>query len=479
MNILAQINYSKETIDLKEIVENKINNYAAPIYFYPSAYNYGEFISSIGYCVYSLARDIIKDTIKSMDDYFFNLKDRTQRYYSKGYRKREIITIYGHITYYRHEYIDRYSKKPFIYVDEKLGLRRKDRYDPCVCSLIYEKYAYLNSMIKVGKEVGLAISSPYSLDNRRNSYIIPRQTVFKILHRFKKVIPDIEDKVNNTPNTLYVMADEKFIASQGNDHKDLMVKEVIIHEGVKKVSFNRNKLINPRKILVHNEKIFDEVNKYILDNYDIDKIEKIYLMGDGGTWISNGRYELSGLDYTVKVGLDKFHFCKAINSITNDEDCKSLLYEYAISRNKDDFNYLVDIIKSWDELRQETIDKNAKYIINHLNEISLMYKEIKIGYAMEQAISHDITSQFSSVPKAYSNKWLSFYLNLRQNYLNNYDLRKIYMRALDKLDDENSEENVINLSSFINTSIFDNRIYDETYKIPKSVKIELIKNYRK
>lgn len=60
-----------------------------------------------------------------------------------------------------------------------------------------------------------------------------------------------------------------------------------------------------------------------------------------------------------------------------------------------------------------------------------MYKDIKIGCAMEQAISHDIISEFASIPKAYSKKWLPFYLNERQNYLNGYDLRKSYLAALD------------------------------------------------
>lgn len=479
MNILTQTDISRETINLEDIVKKKINDYAAPVCFNPSAYSYAEYISSIGYYINSLSRDIILKTIKDMDDYFFNMKDRTCRYYSKGYRKREIITIFGHITFYRHEYIDRMSKEPFIYVDEKLGLRRKDRYDSCICSLVYEKYAYLNSMIKVGKEIGQIIGCQYSFDERKDAYIIPRQTIWKILHRFKSITADNEYLNKDTPDILYVMADEKYIDSQNNDGKDLMVKEVVIHEGIKSVGNKRNKLINPRKFIVYKEDIFNKVNEFIYSRYDTDKINTIYLMGDGGNWISNGKGELAGTDYTVKTGLDKFHFCKAINSITKDEDKKSLLYSYAINRNKKDFVYLVDTIKSDDESRINTIEDNSRYIINHLNQISLMYNEIKIGCAMEQAISHDIASQFSSVPKAYSKEWLPFYLNERQNYLNHYDLRKIYICALDRLDKKDKEENDVILSEYINTSIFDNQIHKETYHLPKSAKIGLVKNYRR
>lgn len=44
---------------------------------------------------------------------------------------------------------------------------------------------------------------------------------------------------------------------------------------------------------------------------------------------------------------------------------------------------------------------------------------------MEAAISHNLTSQFTSVPKAYKKNNLSIYLNHRMNYLNYIDLRYI------------------------------------------------------
>ena len=104
-----------------------------------------------------------------------------------------------------------------------------------------------------------------------------------------------------------------------------------------------------------------------------------------------------------------------------------------------------------------------------------MYKEIKIGCAMEQTISHDIMSEFTSVPKAYSNKWLPFYLNLRQNHLNGYDLRKAYLYASDKTLLK-SEQNEISLKETLNTSFFDNQIKDETYSLAKVAAISLLRD---
>ena len=94
---------------------------------------------------------------------------------------------------------------------------------------------------------------------------------------------------------------------------------------------------------------------------------------------------------------------------------------------------------------------------------------------MEQAISHDIMSEFTSIPKAYSKKWLPFYLNERQNYLNGYDLRKSYLAALDKTTYK-SEENEVTLKEHLNTSFFDNQIKDETYSLSKVAAISITKH---
>lgn len=480
MDILSRIFDSKQTADYLSILNSRIEELLSPIVFDPSAMNYGEYISSLGYYIHSKARDIIGKTLEEMDDYFFKLKGRTSRYYSKGYRKREIITVFGHIIYYRHEYVDRNTGKPFIYVDEKIGLHRKDRYDSTVCSLIFEKYADDNSMIKVGKDIGTVLNSPFSLNEDRILESIPRQTVWKILHRFKKI--EFPVKPLNTPETLYIMADEKYIPAQRSDTDKLICKEVIVHEGIENVYksvdsetgevYIRNKLINPHRIIACSEDIYNLVNDYINEAYDIDEIKQVYLMGDGGSWIFNGRLKLSSYSYSLKCGLDKFHYCLAINTISKDDTYKSLLYNYSIKNNKKDFKCLVDIIISQNESRKETISEKAQYIINHMAQIKTMYKEIGIGCAMEQAISHDIASEFTSVPKAYSSKWLPFYLNLRQNHLNGYDIRKAYIIASDKTSLK-AEQNEISLKETLNTSFFDNQIKDETYSITKKPAISI------
>ena len=73
MHILSRIIDSKSTIDYLTILKRKIVELVSPIIFNPSALNYDEYISSLGYYIHSKAKDIIKETLEEMDDYFFKL----------------------------------------------------------------------------------------------------------------------------------------------------------------------------------------------------------------------------------------------------------------------------------------------------------------------------------------------------------------------------------------------------------------------
>lgn len=69
-----------------------------------------------------------------------------------------------------------------------------------------------------------------------------------------------------------------------------------------------------------------------------------------------------------------------------------------------------------------------------------MYREVFIGCPMESAISHNIASIFSSVPKAYSEENLKKYISYRDLTLNNYDIRALFIASLKSEDDEYIEE---------------------------------------
>lgn len=437
MDILAQSLQEKEVQFCINELNNMFHSLCAPFNVNVPAIDIGSLYNNLATYSNTLIRNVLKNLFEHMDMEFRNSKGRTSRYYVKNTRYRTIVTIFGDVTYKRTEYIDRDTLEPYIPVDEKLNLFRRQRFDHSVASLAASMYADQNSMIKVGKLLGRFIKG-FSLDydDRDN---IPRQTIFNMIHRYNLKADKLEKK-EDTVETLYVMADEKFVSRQDKkDHNDemprsIMIKEAVIFEGISPV---KDKNGNPLKRNIINEKvvvtsigdnIWDKVLSAIDEKYDVtnEKIKNIYVLGDGASWIRSGVNALKVCANKTAYANDKFHMVKAVNSISRDDDIKQLLYSYIFNDSKKDFIEYTSALCEGDEIKI----KNANYIIKQWPGIQVMYKQLSTGCAMEQTISHNLASVFSSVPKAYGNHWLPIYLNNRELYLNGNNLVKKYYQAI-------------------------------------------------
>ena len=104
-----------------------------------------------------------------------------------------------------------------------MGLPKYDHYDPTVKAKICESYLTTGSMIRTGQIVGEQMYASFSTETKRKNYNISRQTVYNVMRNIHKLLPNI-DRTKTTPETLYVMADEKYIATQGSKHNKVMVK---------------------------------------------------------------------------------------------------------------------------------------------------------------------------------------------------------------------------------------------------------------
>ena len=96
---------------------------------------------------------------------------------------------------------------------------------------------------------------------------------------------------------LYIDADEDHIALQHEDIDSEINKLIYVYEGVKPEApkSKRNKLINAHyfggicKRTIDNTALWEQVRMYIEENYKTKGIKKIYLGGDGGMWIKEGK----------------------------------------------------------------------------------------------------------------------------------------------------------------------------------------------
>ncbi|QIK57031.1 hypothetical protein G7059_03785 [Erysipelothrix sp. HDW6A] len=386
---------------------------------YKGIFDYVQLIQDISELTFETARTLCEETVEEMDMQFRYSQYRVHQFYVKCRRSRTLITPFGRVNINRTIYLDRLTGKAYCYVDSKLGIPKYDRYDPCIKSMLVALYADHNSMIKVGKIIGERIGNAYSI-NDNEAFTISRQTVYNSIRNANMF--DVAVSTKDTPDTLYIMADEKYVHL--NTGKNKMVKSAVLFEGIE--GTKRKILINKYHVMGMRELFWESVADVLHERYDIDKIKRLFFIGDGARWIKESTKYIDLDNATNKLLLDKFHFKQALNRITKDKELQSTLEESILKNHDDTFNKLIEIIISNSPERVDSITQQAKYILNHKSSIKQSFR-FNISCSMESSISHTLASNFTRNPNAYSQDNLEIYVNHRMNHLNGYNLKKLYL----------------------------------------------------
>lgn len=331
-------------------------------------------------------RKTLVGILENIDNILFENPKRKIEYETKDLRKRSLITDYGNIEYTRRYYRNKKTKEYIYLADEKMGIEKNERIAKDVESKIIE-LAHDISYSKAGKKVvGNEIISPTT-----------------VMHKVRKEELKIElQEEKKTIKRLYIEADEDHVSKRGK--KIGMPKLVYVHEG--------NYLKGKRNILknVHyigclgksSEDLWLEVAEYIDKKYDMEKIEKIYIGGDGASWIKEG---LNWIEKSEFV-LDKFHLLKYINQATVDfPQYKSKLW-YSINQYDPISveNIFKELIKqTTDAKRKEKVEYSYKYIMNQWKGIEIYERDGKYlkGCSAEGHISHVYADRMSSRPRTW------------------------------------------------------------------------------
>ena len=417
------------------------------------------------------ARDIVKSivisTFEELDNKFKESTYRKSRYYiNKSNVPRTLITIVGEITFYRTYYISKHSNKKFFYIDKIFDLPKNDHYDPIVKAISISK-AVSTSQAQSVRDTSAFINDISYFETTSTIKDIPRQSVYNWIKNW--YIPNIVPKSVETPETLYVMADEKYIGAQ-NISKDIMIKCFVTFEDIKDISKNRRQLVNRSVFSCCTSKAWPKFMDFIAMKYDFSKIRNICLLADGGSWIKSGIPELK-LDpnNSVKFYLCEFHFKQAIHHITINSDERYYLLHIFNTKPKSYFIDAVNAIILNNPKRKDIITKKLKYIINNYTNIKSMLA-LNIGSSMESHISHLIASFFSSRPKGFSTKRIKHYLKLNNYKNNNINIFKLYMQSYKNTEIKKINEEIINNYTFDNNSngnipVLNDGLITPTYEI--------------
>ncbi len=173
-----------------------------------------------------------------------------------------------------------------------------------------------------------------------------RQTIRNIILDSKLSTP--QNKQLDTPDNLYIIADEKWVHTQNNNNQNIMVKSIVTFDGI---NDKPRKNLNNKRIFAgfKGNKFLDDTLDYLYYSYDLDKVKIIFVMGDGAKWIKKltSHFKYSK-DTNVIFALDKFHFKQAIHHICLNQDLEKFMTSYVTNNCKNFFIQMCDeLIKSF------------------------------------------------------------------------------------------------------------------------------------
>lgn len=426
--ILKEMIFNQFSSNLKKELDKSNTN---------KVFNYIDLISNLDSSLCEIAKNSLVTIFEAIDKSYSNSIERKHKYHIKAHLKRSILTIFGEITFTRTFYSDKHNNGSYCYLDRFLGLKKYDYFDPYIKATIVE-YSANNSIPTVVNMINELIGNRIKLKDKIK--YLNRQTIRNIILEAKLSNP--EKKELNTPDTLYVIADEKWVHTQGNNNEDVMVKSIVTFDSINNKP--RRNLNNKMIFADYKNGLIDNVLDYLYYTYDTDKIKNIYVMGDGAKWIKGlTNYFQFNNNCNVIYSLDKFHFKQAIHHIFLNKNLENIVTTYILNGDKTNFVKACESMIETSPYRKETIEKKKEYIINNWKNILNLYK-YKLSCPMESQISHNLAYLLSSRPKGYSLKMLDKILKIRLLFKNKKNIKLLYLNNFNKEETQNYKESTLN-----------------------------------
>ena len=407
-----------------------------------------------------LGKKLFEEIIEEIDEMIFEDKKRQKDFEPIRIQKRKIITPNGKTEFERRYYKNKETGENEYLADKILGIEKKERIDKNVKSKIIER-ANDQSYSKSGKGVvaGEEISGTTVMRNvRRNEW--------------KMEIKERKEEEKIEAKNIYVQVDEDHIKER-NKKRGTISKIATIYtrkrtltkaDRIGKVKIPRRELVDKftfSGLYKDTEEMWEDIGYYIDCTYKKDKIEHVFIMGDGASYIKEGT---EWIDKAVFV-LDLFHLEKYINNLNYDEELKKKLKEAveqydpvstenimkeAIKRVKEEIKEDKTLGRNTKRLenRLKKIEDTKKYLKNQWDGIEAheKYKEQLTGCCQEGQVHHTLSERMSTDAKVWSENGIDEMSQLRAFTQNGGN---VYQKIIDISTKEKKEKKIEELEKRI------------------------------
>ncbi len=386
--------------------------------------------------VIALGLDLIKETLEDCNQMLRDSAKRKQSWEVVRTDEKKLTTCLGTVCFEKTLFRNKQTRESAYLLDRVLGIESHERLTEDAEAKLLEE-AVQTSYRKAGEETSLTDQvSKQTVKNKLHKLTFPQQKETK---PEKKVV-----------EYLYIDADEDHVSLQFKEKKGdleigenhwknncVLAKLVYVYEGIEPEAprSKRNKLVNPRYFSgvydgADNAKLWDEVYAYLDSHYDLEKVKKIYLNADGGSWIQSGKKRIAGITNV----LDEFHLQKYLLKMTGHmkdsvDDAGKELRDAIKSGTKADFQEVVERLKACAEIEstEKRIDESASYILSNWTaaKIRLENRKTVKGCSAEGHVSHVLSTRMSSRPMGWSRTGVDKMAHLRAYYWNGGDMLEL------------------------------------------------------
>lgn len=409
---------------LEKVIENFLKN--------PK--DMASFVTGIEKEIISLGLGIIQETLENCDTMIRDSGKRKQDWTISRKDKKQLITSLGEVTFQKTLFRNRRDGHSEYLLDTIMGMESHERLTEDAEAKLLEE-AVDTSYQKAGNRTSISTS-------------VSKQTVKNKIHELefpeKSPIKTRKQKVD----FLYIDADEDHVALQFQNRKGdlgknewnrknncLMTKLVYVYEGIEKENpkSRRHRLVNPHYFSgtyngeEGNSRLWEAVYAYVEQSYDLDHVKKIFLNGDGGSWIKAGKKKIAGITYV----LDEFHIKQCLVRATshllgNAQEAREELLKTMKTGTKKELQEIFVQIQNITETAagKKRVKASEEYILGNWTSIKVRMNcrnQVR-GCSAEGHVSHVLSARMSSRPLGWSRTGADKMAHLRAYKWNGGDM---------------------------------------------------------
>lgn len=385
---------------------------------YKNPLGFTDYIEGIQETVNNLGIKVIEETLEEMDKMICSSPKRKKNWYVEDHDQKDLLTSLGKVTFSKTLFAHKRNRTPegkqqmCYLLDKALGFTENERMTDDVIAQIYEE-AVQTSYRRGGETV-----------SKKDK--ISKSAVKDLLHKTQFPPNYVAPKEKKVVDYLYIEADEDHFHLQFQKKKgDLVIgdnnrknngaitKLIYVHEGIvpEKPGSKRNKLVGVhyfcRGTKQSNQDLWREICDYLESTYDLERVKKIYINSDGGSWIKEGVKSIIG----AKFVLDEFHLSKYVSKMVRhmsdtEDDARAEVYKTIRSENKKSFIELSERLKGYTDDRGtlKRIEEGTEYISNNwaAAKARLNKENGIVGSSTEGHVYHILSKRMSTDPLGWS-----------------------------------------------------------------------------